>query len=367
MLIAAVVHRLSTAVFVSSTERSPLEQFAALVPVLAPAVFCAAIALVLTIATSGRGEAFTEFYVLSSGGRTNVYPEAVALGDEASVIVGIANHEGRQTSYVVELRLGGSVVDRVGPIRLSDGASREMPVNLRLNLPGDRQRLDFVLQKDGSSVRYRSLQLFVDVKLPGDLAGAPRGDVASVSATATATPPATATPRPTATATAATPTSTPAVTATPLGTQGPPDATATALAADQPTVQPTPDGTPSVTATAAVTATPTPLAATPIIVTGQGAYHIARPGDTLASIAARYGLPVSVVAQANGIAQTANVEPSQGIRIPAVLYTATTGDTISDVAARYGVSEASLIAANTFTSPDVITPGQVVVVPRVAP
>ena len=50
-------------------------------------------------------DGFTEFYVLNADGKAYGYPSNVSLGNDTSIIVGIANHEGRAINYTVEIWL----------------------------------------------------------------------------------------------------------------------------------------------------------------------------------------------------------------------------------------------------------------------
>jgi len=50
-------------------------------------------------------ERFTEFYVLNKDGKAYGYPTNVSLGNDTSIIVGIANHEGRAINYTLEIWL----------------------------------------------------------------------------------------------------------------------------------------------------------------------------------------------------------------------------------------------------------------------
>jgi uncharacterized membrane protein len=53
------------------------------------------------LATPKVGEKFTEFYVLGSEGEAAGYPAERSVGDEATIILGIVNHEQEQVSYRV--------------------------------------------------------------------------------------------------------------------------------------------------------------------------------------------------------------------------------------------------------------------------
>ncbi|GIU91774.1 MAG: hypothetical protein KatS3mg011_0680 [Acidimicrobiia bacterium] len=98
--------------------------------------------------------------------------------------------------------------------------------------------------------------------------------------------------------------------------------------------------------------------------------HVVRPGETLYSIAARYGTTPDSIAASNGILQPWTIYAGTGLIIggpptPVAGGTATTvihrvapGETLSSIARRYGVSTAELAAANGISNPDRIYVGQ---------
>ncbi len=47
-------------------------------------------------------EKYTEFYVLNAEGKAYDYPGQVTAGNETSIILGVANHEGRTIKYTIE-------------------------------------------------------------------------------------------------------------------------------------------------------------------------------------------------------------------------------------------------------------------------
>jgi len=69
------------------------------------------IALAYVIAVPKQGERFTEFYILGPGGTAADYPTNLTVDQEASLIIGIANHEYRPVYYGVELWLVNSTFD----------------------------------------------------------------------------------------------------------------------------------------------------------------------------------------------------------------------------------------------------------------
>lgn len=62
-------------------------------------------ALVYIIVTPKQGEKFTEFYILGKKGKASDYPTNLRVGQNGTVIVGIANHEYRTINYTVEVWL----------------------------------------------------------------------------------------------------------------------------------------------------------------------------------------------------------------------------------------------------------------------
>lgn len=111
-------------------------------------------------------------------------------------------------------------------------------------------------------------------------------------------------------------------------------------------------------------------------------------GDTVSSIAARYGLSTASVLALNGLGWKSLIFPGQILTLtktpapspvtappaaspPAgtapVEYTIERGDTISAIAARFGVSTQSVLTANGLGWSTIIYPGQKVVIPVSAP
>lgn len=92
-------------------------------------------------------------------------------------------------------------------------------------------------------------------------------------------------------------------------------------------------------------------------------------GDTLSSIAARFGTSVSALASANSIANPNLIFAGQVITVPGggavqetasgSSYTVVPGDTLSGIAARFGTTVSALASANSIANPNFIYPGQV--------
>ena len=136
----------------------------ALSAVLVISILAAISVLGYVLATPKVGEKFTEFYVLGPGGEASGYPTEISAGEEASVILGIVNHEQEKASYLVEIVVDGVSHSEKGPLNLENGEKWESQVTFQVDKPGNDQRIEFLLFKDNQTDIYRSLHLWVDVR-----------------------------------------------------------------------------------------------------------------------------------------------------------------------------------------------------------
>ncbi|MEK1411293.1 LysM peptidoglycan-binding domain-containing protein [Limosilactobacillus fermentum] len=97
-----------------------------------------------------------------------------------------------------------------------------------------------------------------------------------------------------------------------------------------------------------------------------GSTYTVRAGDTLSSIASRYGTTTSALAQTNGISNVNLIYVGQTIKFSgssttttSSAYTVRYGDTLSGIASRYGTSTSTLASINGISNPNWIYPGQV--------
>ena len=114
--------------------------------------------------------------------------------------------------------------------------------------------------------------------------------------------------------------------------------------------------------------------------TGQGqtivGSHLVAAGETLASIAGRYGTTVEAIAQVNGITNPSQIFIGTQLTIaegvatstPPVqtgtsLHTVEAGETLAAIAIRFGTSVEALIATNGIENPNLIRAGQQLSVP----
>jgi uncharacterized membrane protein len=76
--------------------------------VLVIAIIASVVGLVYITAVPREGQHFSEFYVLGSNNTEIDYPHNLTVGENASVVLGIANHEQRIVNYTVEVWLANT-------------------------------------------------------------------------------------------------------------------------------------------------------------------------------------------------------------------------------------------------------------------
>ena len=92
--------------------------------------------------------------------------------------------------------------------------------------------------------------------------------------------------------------------------------------------------------------------------------YTVRSGDTLSSIAAKFGTSYQALASLNGISNPNIIYIGQVLRVngsvsnSSVYYTVRSGDNLSSIASRYGVSYQSIAALNGLSNPNLIFAGQ---------
>ncbi|MFP7760282.1 LysM peptidoglycan-binding domain-containing protein [Marisediminicola sp. LYQ85] len=106
-------------------------------------------------------------------------------------------------------------------------------------------------------------------------------------------------------------------------------------------------------------------------------------GDTVSSIAGKYGLPTASVLALNGLGWKSTIFPGQvltltnGASAPRVTapqptgsverHTVVSGDTVAGIAERYGVPTATVLSANGLSESSIIYPGGTLAIPATAP
>jgi uncharacterized membrane protein len=135
----------------------------ALTILLILSIIVSVVALIYVIVTPKQGEKFTEFYILGPGGMAYDYATAVQSGNVSTVLVGIVNHEYNIANYTLEMSFSNTTFFRRNQT-LQHNQTWETPFRYKLYKPGDRQKLQFLLYKDGNfTAPYRELHLWVNV------------------------------------------------------------------------------------------------------------------------------------------------------------------------------------------------------------
>jgi len=119
---------------------------------------------------------------------------------------------------------------------------------------------------------------------------------------------------------------------------------------------------------------PTPVPAPP---SGQVIVHVVQPGETLYSIAYRYGTTIQAIIDANGITNPDQIYQGQKLNVPTsggssggstgcrIRHTVKTGEWVWQIARNYGVDPYDILAANGMTvqTANTIYPGLVLCIP----
>jgi len=122
--------------------------------------------LAYVIAQPTPSEKFTEFYVLGPEGEAENYPRELMVGEEATVILGIVNHEHQPTSYRVEIDINGNRDKELAIGILADEEKWEQEVSFALDESGLNQKIEFWLYKgeETEPCLKEPLQLYIDVR-----------------------------------------------------------------------------------------------------------------------------------------------------------------------------------------------------------
>ena len=89
-----------------------------------------------------------------------------------------------------------------------------------------------------------------------------------------------------------------------------------------------------------------------------------RPGDTLSAVANRYGTSVAALTRTNDLADPDLIVEGQRLRVPGIggatrtSYTVRAGETLSSIASKFGTSVQALARANSIRDANVIFAGQ---------
>ena len=132
--------------------------------VLSVAIIGTVMAIIYITRQPMVGDRFTDFYVLGTSGRADQYPTELVLGQEGRVILGIINHEQKTMSYKVEMESNGEKVGETEVVTLNNAEKWEHEQKFTLKKAGEKQKVVFLLYREGDTTAYRTLLLWVSVK-----------------------------------------------------------------------------------------------------------------------------------------------------------------------------------------------------------
>ena len=96
-----------------------------------------------------------------------------------------------------------------------------------------------------------------------------------------------------------------------------------------------------------------------------GTVHYVRPGETLGSIARRHKISITSLRRANNMGRSSFIRAGQSLRLPASkastkrgFHRVRRGESLSSIARRYGLSLADILKINKLSARSVIYPGQ---------
>ncbi len=121
----------------------------------------------------------------------------------------------------------------------------------------------------------------------------------------------------------------------------------------------------------------------PLWVNADEVWYRVRTGDSIQSIAARFGVRSDAIRQLNGLTAASPIAPGQILRVPLPealpaaaqsepsqdldrTHTVRPGETLQTIGQRYGVDWLALARANNMSNPNLIHVGQVIVLPSSA-
>ena len=95
-------------------------------------------------------------------------------------------------------------------------------------------------------------------------------------------------------------------------------------------------------------------------------------GDTLASVASKFGISLDMLSSLNGIMVGSILNPGDYIVVPRMQvenpyfmeYTVKKGDNIYEIAKKYNIDSSQLLRLNGLNDTDIIYPNQIIMIPK---
>ena len=88
--------------------------------ILVISILIAFMTCIFVITIPNPGEPFTEFYLLGPTGKATEYPRNLIIGENASIVIGLANHEYKNINYSIEIWLINQTTDYNEPTHTNE-------------------------------------------------------------------------------------------------------------------------------------------------------------------------------------------------------------------------------------------------------
>lgn len=151
-------------------------------------ILLAVVSVGYAVTVPKQGDAFTEQYLLTEQENGTLvadnYPTEFEAGETRPIVVGIGNHENRNVTYFLVVKLQEVGVENNSPtvlnetelgrfqIQVMDGEIHFQKLNISPKMTGTRLRLAFLLYKDRPPANptlenaYRETRLWINVSAP---------------------------------------------------------------------------------------------------------------------------------------------------------------------------------------------------------
>jgi len=110
-------------------------------------------------------ERFTEFYVLGPSGKAEGYPNNLTVGESGIIIIGVVNHEYKEITYSIVIRLDNQTIGLIDSLILSNDGVWEQHYVFKPEKTGEKMKLEFLLYRNEVKETYRSLHLWITARM----------------------------------------------------------------------------------------------------------------------------------------------------------------------------------------------------------
>jgi uncharacterized membrane protein len=129
---------------------------------IAASLIAAGAVLTYVIIMPKQGEIHTEFYILDQNRTTKDYPKDLNVGENGTIIIGLANHEGSANNYriIVNLLNETDVMNGTWEFSLNLNDSELREFDFKFDIPSKgTYRLEFQLYRESDGEPYLEISL----------------------------------------------------------------------------------------------------------------------------------------------------------------------------------------------------------------